>query len=298
MSNVYDKVLKETFKELFDVLSSVVLKLDVKLVEALSQKLQMTLEREPDLVFKVRDRQGAEFIVHIELQSSNDAKMLGRMFLYHALLWHIYKLPVLQYVLYIGHQEVKMQNTLNHFDLSYKYNLLDMKTIPCEAFLSREQGEAVVLAVLCDTGNKDKTEFVHELLKRLWEIDNHSRLLFERHVKQAVVLSRLRGLNNIILEEMNIMPITINIEEDSLYKKGMQKGLEKGIEKGMQKGITMSLDAIAFLLEVKFGGDGLRLMNQIRTVKDMEKLEKIMGLLKNVQSLKELEGAFLKLKSH
>jgi hypothetical protein len=80
MSNVYDKVLKETLKELFDVLSSVVLKLDVKLVEALSQKLQMTLEREPDLVFKVRDRQGEEFIIHIELQSSNDTKMLGRCF--------------------------------------------------------------------------------------------------------------------------------------------------------------------------------------------------------------------------
>jgi len=41
-----------------------------------------------------------------------------------------------------------------------------------------------------------------------------------------------------ILEDM---PITYDIEKDSLYKKGLEKGLQKGLQKGEKKGLEEGL---------------------------------------------------------
>jgi hypothetical protein len=161
--NIYDRVLKETFLELFVPLSRLALKLDVTLIETVPCKLEKTIEREPDFVFKVKDNQGRVFLLHIELQTENDRKMLERMALYHILLWSIYKLPVMQYVLYIGKKKLGMKNKLKHFGVDYRYNLLDIRSIDCEIFLKEQTSEGVVLSVLCDRKEMKRAELVTDI---------------------------------------------------------------------------------------------------------------------------------------
>jgi predicted transposase YdaD len=289
MSNIYDKVLKETFKELFDSLSKIILKLDVKLIEVLYPELQITLGREPDFIYKVRDKEGNEFILHIELQSQNDRNMLERMILYYALLWNIYRLPVMQFVIYIGDKRMNMNNSLSHFNVFYMYNLLDMKEIPCDEFLSQDIGEAVVLSVLCDMKGRNREEFIKMMLKRLQEIDKESKLLFEKHVKQVSVLSRLRGLEEIFKKEVESMPVTIDISKDVFYIEGKKEGIREGKKEGIREGIREGLlEGIHDVLEIKFGSEGLRLMERIKVVRDVERLESIREKIKKAKSLDEI----------
>lgn len=51
-------------------------------------------------------------------------------------------------------------------------------------------------------------------------------------MKQLLILSRLRHLDDITYKISTDMPITIEIEKDYLYNLGIEKGIEKGLEKG------------------------------------------------------------------
>ena len=57
-----------------------------------------------------------------------------------------------------------------------------------------------------------------------------------KYFSQLNVLSRLRNLNEKIVENISIMPITIDIEKDYLYKQGLEQGLEQGEKKGKLEG--------------------------------------------------------------
>ena len=46
------------------------------------------------------------------------------------------------------------------------------------------------------------------------------------------MLSRLRQVEDKTIKILQSMPVLIDIEKDTLYKKGILKGIEKGIEKG------------------------------------------------------------------
>lgn len=61
-------------------------------------------------------------------------------------------------------------------------------------------------------------------------------------VNQLERLSNLRKLQPVTVKYLEAMPLTIEdvigkIENDRLYKKGLEKGLEKGIEKGIEEGL-------------------------------------------------------------
>ncbi len=63
---------------------------------------------------------------------------------------------------------------------------------------------------------------------------NQSEIAFKKYIKQLVILSRLRGLNENIKTAIEKMPITYNIEEDAFYKEGLKRGAEK-VEGKLQK---------------------------------------------------------------
>ena len=74
---------------------------------------------------------------------------------------------------------------------------------------------------------------------------------------------------------------------EKLIEEGIRKGEEIGIRKGIRKG---KLEGIEALLEVKFGANGLSLIDDIRKFSDMEKLSQIQQLIKKAKTLKELRN--------
>ncbi|MBF0555005.1 MAG: hypothetical protein HQK96_10700 [Nitrospirae bacterium] len=161
MPNQYDKILKEILNDVIDTLISRVIGFKVVKIERLEAKLQVTDEREADYVLKVTTEDGAVFVLHIEFQSNNYAKMPRRELRYWLILTDIYELPVIQYVFYIGNEPMSMKDNISSPTTNHKYNLVNMKDVDCETFLKSNKPEEIVIAILCDYTKKGVKIFIH-----------------------------------------------------------------------------------------------------------------------------------------
>ncbi len=67
-------------------------------------------------------------------------------------------------------------------------------------------------------------------------------------------------------------------------ERGEMEGEEKGKQKGLRAGLLKAIEAI---LELRFGGEGLALLPQVRKLTDVRRLE---SLLEAVRRSKTLRG--------
>jgi len=66
-----------------------------------------------------------------------------------------------QYLVYIGKAKCNMKSGIKIENLDYKYDIIDMKDIPCEELLASNDPSAVALSILCDFKGKDKQMVVN-----------------------------------------------------------------------------------------------------------------------------------------
>ncbi|MFP4092796.1 MAG: hypothetical protein ACLFT3_20990 [Cyclobacteriaceae bacterium] len=82
----------------------------------LPEKLQTTIEREPDFLKKISLEDDSEAILHLEFQTNDEAGMVYRMAEYKAILRRKFELPVRQFVIYLGTAEPRMRTRLSEAD--------------------------------------------------------------------------------------------------------------------------------------------------------------------------------------
>ena len=188
MKNTSDRLLKELFYKAFIPIADELFGFE-KIIKAeeLTEKLQHTLEREPDFVRRVETVSGARFVLHIEFQSSNDRKMLQRMQQYHALLQMRYQLPVKQFVLYVGNKPMKMQHKQPPDETFTGYKLKDIREFAVDNFLKAETAEQVLITVLANFEREDAHQIVAATLKRLKELSSSSAM-FEKYIIQLTLI--------------------------------------------------------------------------------------------------------------
>ena len=75
----FDRVIKENIEALFLALSEKLLGIKISNPVDLPEKLQTTVEREPDFLKKVSSDDGSDFILHLEFQTSDESKMVYRI---------------------------------------------------------------------------------------------------------------------------------------------------------------------------------------------------------------------------
>lgn len=113
MANDYDKILKENIAALFLPLSGKYLNIFITKTEELKDKLQTTIEKEPDFIRIVETDTNQRFILHLEFQSADEEGMIYRMQEYYGILRKKYLLPVKQFVIYLGQKPSLMQHSLS-----------------------------------------------------------------------------------------------------------------------------------------------------------------------------------------
>ncbi len=79
MGNDYDKILKENIAALLLPLTEKYLGIRIKDSRELKDKLQATIEKEPDFIRVVRTDKDEEFILHLEFQTQDEEGMIYRM---------------------------------------------------------------------------------------------------------------------------------------------------------------------------------------------------------------------------
>ncbi len=109
----YDKIFKENIEAVIPSLMANILGITAVLSEELPDDIQHTKERKPDVLKKITDIEGNMFVLQIEFQVADESEMVYRMGDYYLMLERKYKIPVEQYVIFIGNGIPTMPTKLN-----------------------------------------------------------------------------------------------------------------------------------------------------------------------------------------
>ena len=144
-----DLISKQLLKHLLLDFGNQLFGLDIIEAELLSSEQPRVEGKRADLVARVREAQGASYILHVEVQNDNQADMPIRMMRYYTdlALEHAGE-AIKQYLLYIGKAPLTMPNHLETPDWRYCYEVLDMRSKDSDDFLSSDNPDALVLGRL------------------------------------------------------------------------------------------------------------------------------------------------------
>ena len=252
MSNFFDRILKENIHEVFPNLSKKLLGIEIAHSEELKDKLQRTTEREVDFVRKITTPDGDKFIIHLEFQTVDDKEMLQRMQLYHALITQKYRLPVRQFVIYIGEKKPQMRTQFTSEEVFKGFELVNMQLINYQQLLQSNVPEEVVLAILGDFDLENQENVLKHILERLDKLSSSPSAL-SKYIYHLLTFARLRNLTKVTKKQLENMGITYDIEKDAFFKSGVEKGETKKAQKvviNLFKANKLSLEEIAQVSEL------------------------------------------------
>jgi len=215
-------------------------------------------------------------LLHIELQSRNDAAIARRMYQYGGAIWAKHGRYPKQVLLYVGRDRMRMPtgHAANE-DFTYRYAAVDIRDLDEKQLMESGGIGDNVLALLAGSRNERKT--VREILERIAGMDESKR---ESTLEQLTVLAGLRHLVPLVQEEANRMPITENILDHELigpaYKKGRRVGRKEG-----------ELAMLRRLIEKRFGAVPPSLEERLESA-SRAKLEEIGLRVLDAQSAEDL----------
>lgn len=243
-SNQYDKIFKENIEAVIPSLMQKVLGITAISSEELPDDIQHTKERKPDVLKKITDINRKTFVLQIEFQVADEPEMVYRMLDYKSMLLRKYKLPVKQFVIFLGKGKPKMPTELNTEDLDFKYRLLSIKTIDYKTFLKSNKPEEIVFAVLSNFGIEKPENAIEKIILRLEETTK-TELTLKKYLRQLRILAELRKLDFKIDEIMESIAKYVNEETDYFVVKSKKKIVEN-----LLKESGLPLDKIAKMVGV------------------------------------------------
>ena len=233
--NKYDKIFKENIDEVILPLLGKFLGIEIKQRKRLPVELQTTTERKADYLAEILDGEGNKFVLHIEYQTENEADMIYRVAEYHAIIRRKFKLPVKHLVLYLGAGRATMPHKLPDSEVFEGFELRSLNELDYEELIQSEVASEVILAILADFKGREPEAVIRLILRQLKQITDNKAAL-SKYFKQLTMLSRLRKLELKTEENIDKMPITIDIESDGLYLRGKIEGIIEGELKGKAEG--------------------------------------------------------------
>jgi len=242
-----DITTKDTIKTITQDIAKYILEIEVTDIEFVEQELKRIEKREADIVAHCKVN-GIEAILHLEIQNDNDKTMHRRMLRYYNdISLRFERLPIFQYLVYIGKPKLKMKSTIVEDNLKFRYTIIDMHTIDCEKFLTMDSPDALVLAILCDFKGRDEKDVITYILTRLQELTQGNSQKLGQCMLTLEELSTNRDLQN-KLKEVESMLRDMKLEELPSY----QIAIERNKDKWKQEGIVETTLNMAIMMIKEF----------------------------------------------
>jgi len=223
-----DLISKEIIKEIIKDIGKYILHLDINdNITFLDKELERIEKREADIVANIDNK----YILHLEIQNSNDKFMANRMLRYYSDIERVTNLPIKQYLIYIGKSKPNFQTSIDKDMIKYSYNFIDIKTIDCELFLNQNNPEALVLAILCDFKNNKPSDIIKFIISKLKKYTKENLNEYRKYMMMLSTLGDNRGLK----KEIEMLR-TMTYQDLPGYEMGVEKGLYQGIEQGIEQG--------------------------------------------------------------
>ncbi len=184
-------------------------------------------ERHMDLLCQLADGS----LLHIELQSSNDPDMPLRMAEYALAVKRRYGRMPRQIVLYVGRAPMRMPDVLAEGGMAFRYELVDFRELDGEELLDSPDVGDNVLAVLARL--RDGKAAVARIVERIRALKDAGR---DQAVAQLGILAGLRGLEDEVQEELEKMPIVVDLMENKVFARGYSRAQAAGKAEGRVEG--------------------------------------------------------------
>ncbi|GAA3930507.1 Rpn family recombination-promoting nuclease/putative transposase [Chitinophaga oryziterrae] len=269
-ANQYDKIFKENMEYALPGIIKNILGLTIMHTEEISHDLQHTKERKPDVLRKVTDQNNRTYILHVELQSQNEKDMVYRMVEYRVMLQRKHRLPVKQYVLFVGKGRLTMLSSIDEEDFKFRYNIVSPQQIDYKIFLKSKWPEEKILAILADFGEDEPKKVIEAIMDGV-KITAEGEETENKYLTQLRILLQLRSLDKKYTEMISVASF-FKEEKDFLYIRGKEIGEAEGEKKGKKKGEKKNKKKTA--LKMKERGLELSLISDITElpIKAIEKL--------------------------
>ena len=249
-----DIALRHVFQRPPSLLLSQVIGKEIAVKRILPTEMFVIRNLRPDVLFETEDGE----IIHVELHGYPFDDFGCRNLIYYGLVLRDYKRPPIQVVFWIGPGKVGIPDGVRHPPrLDYSYLVIDVRELDGEFLLESGDVSEAIFAVLCKLSN------VREAIAR---IAGRIRALPPQDQRAAIaellILSGLRGLTELVKEEISDMPIEIDIHENEFLegiwqqalRKGEEKGREVGREEGREEGSeTIARELLYEILHARFG---------------------------------------------
>jgi len=170
-------------------------------------------------------------LVHIELQSRNDASMPLRMAEYGLRILRRAGRYPRQVLLYVGEAPLRMESELRASDdVVYRYRTVDIRELDGDQLLNSDGLGDNVVAIL--TRVSEHRAAIRRILTRIAGVAAEER---RAALAQLMILAGLRHLGEIVEEEAKQVPITESILDHEVLGREFKKGeliiLRRVIEK-------------------------------------------------------------------
>jgi hypothetical protein len=179
------------------------------------------------LSFKAHADKG---LVHLELQSGNDATMPLRMAEYCLGVFRLFERFPRQVLLYVGEAPLRMASELRGENVWFRYRAVDIRELDGERLLESEEIGDNVIAILARL--RDHKDAVRRIVERIAGLMPAERATA---LGQLLILAGLRHLEETIEREARKMPIFGDILDNKVlgreFKRGELAVLRRQIEK-------------------------------------------------------------------
>ena len=209
----YDVALKELIPLAHVFLSKILGREQAEGLELLPVEFGTVRRRQPDLVF--RSKSG--IITHIELQSTNHARMALRVAGYGLDLEEMYPgTEIHHFVLYFGQESLRMPNTFisRSGAMRFECRIIDIREFSGVDLLASDSLHDNFLALL--TSDIDQHQGIRQVLSKMKDLPDKQR---GDALAQLLVISGMRQLEPFIEEEArSIMPVDVDLMENSVIR--------------------------------------------------------------------------------
>jgi hypothetical protein len=245
---------------------------------AIARWLDVELPKVQNLRLDLLGETVGDELIHLELQSGNDARMPLRMAEYCLGVFHLFGRFPRQVLLYVGEAPLKMATKLSGGGLSFEYQAVDIRSLDGDRLLESDEVGDNVIAILAHL--RDHKEAVRRIVARLAGLAPSERATA---LEQLFILAGLRRLEETVEQEARKMPVYIDILENKVLGREFKKGLQEGRQEG-------ELAILRRLIEKRFGSLP-PWAEQRLTSASTEQLEEWATRVLDAASLQELLGS-------
>ena len=185
-------------------------------------------------------------LLHVELQSTNNAEMALRMAEYCLGVYRMFDRFPKQFVLYVGEAPMRMPARLDGEGFSFHYGQVDARDMDGAGLIESAQIGDNVISIL--TRVRDHVAAIRQIIDRIKELDVSRR---EIAVEQLLVLASLRKLGRTVREELEKMPITADIMDHEVIGPVFRQGRQEGEQGILRSQISKRFGAVPAWAEAK-----------------------------------------------